>query len=73
MAAAGKQSEAADLWESERGRKAKDEIRDELKVLQGMANDSAAKIYQKNNAAVESAIHMTIVVTAVALLLLVLP
>ena len=70
MAAAGKQSEAADLWESERGRKAKDEIRDELKVLQGMANDNAAKIYQKNNAAVESAIHMTIVVTAVALLLL---
>ena len=70
MAAAGKQSEAADLWESERGRKAKDEIRDELKVLQGMANDNAAKIYQKNNAAVESAIHMTIVVTAVALLVL---
>lgn len=70
LAASGHQAEAVDLWESQRGRDAKDQIRDRLKALQAMANDNAAQIYLQNSDSVDRSVRAMLITTSITLLIL---
>ena len=67
---AGQQEEAVNVWESEAGRHAKDNIRDRLKQLQAIANAHAENIYQENAEATQAAVRTMVIKTVIALVVL---